>query len=186
MMVPELPERSGAMIGEATDRNDRRVVVGVDGSEQSRRALRWALEEAALHHVGCLVVHAWHYSAASANPYIGMPVPEAEGMARDLLDQQLALIAGSPVPVEGRLVEMSAADALIEASEGAEMLVVGSRGRRRLAAAVLGSVSTACVHHARCPVIVIPTPHNHDETQATRRQAQTPEETRSPVTASSR
>ena len=173
------------MTGQATDGNNRRIVVGVDGSEHSRQALRWALQEAALHHVGCVVVHAWHYSAASANPYIGMPVPEAEGFARDLLDQQLALIADSPVPVEGRLVEMSAADALIHASEGAEMLVVGSRGRGRLAAAVLGSVSTACVHHAQCPVVVIPTPHDHDETEASHRQPETVKDSKPAVTASS-
>ena len=174
------------MTGQATHGNDRRVVVGVDGSEHSRRALRWALEEAALHHVGCIVVHAWHYSAASANPYIGMPVPEAEGIARDLLDQQLALIADSPVPVEGRLVEMSAADALIHASEGAEMLVVGSRGRGRLAAAVLGSVSTACVHHARCPVVVIPTPHDHHETGPIDRQPEAVTDTGPALSTSSR
>jgi nucleotide-binding universal stress UspA family protein len=157
-------EGSAAMAGRG-DRNERRIVVGVDGSEHSHRALRWALEEAKLRHLGCTVVHAWHYSAAAANPYVGMPVPEVEDAAHQALQQDLALTTGSGVEVEGRLVEMSAADALIEASEGAEMLVVGSRGRGGIAAAVLGSVSSACVRHARCPVIVVPSPHGHAETK---------------------
>jgi len=159
------------------DGNAGLVVVGVDGSEHGRRALRWALEEAKLRHLGCLVVHAWHYSSAAANPYLGMPIPEVESAAREVLEQELALTKGCGVAVEGRLVEMTAADALVEASDGAELLIVGSRGRGGFAAAVLGSVSTACVRHAKCPVVVVPAPRGHDETPA---PGQDPEEASDP------
>ena len=118
------------------DGNAGWVVVGVDGSEHGRRALRWALEEAKLRHLGCLVVHAWHYSSAAANPYLGTPIPEVDAAAHRVLEEEMALTRGSGVSVEGQLVEMGAADALVDASEGAEMLVVGCRGRGALAAAV--------------------------------------------------
>ena len=160
-------------MAEQTDRNGGWIVVGVDGSEHSRRALRWALDEAKLRHLGCRVVHAWHYSSAAANPYLGMPLPEAEAAASGILEQELALTTGSGVAVNGQLVEMNAADALVDASVGAEMLVVGCRGRGSLAAAVLGSVSTACIRHARCPVVVVRTPPLPARSRATK---QVPEE----------
>jgi hypothetical protein len=77
------------------------------------------------------------------------------------------------VKVEGQLFEMSAAEALVDASEGAELLVVGCRGRGSLAATLLGSVSTACIRHARCPVVVVRAPLVQGGTSAT---ARVPEE----------
>jgi nucleotide-binding universal stress UspA family protein len=132
------------------------VVVGVDGSEHSRRALEWARQEAALRHVGCVVLHAWHYGGLDANPYFGMAVPEAEAAAHDLLEQELAIGGRREIPLVGRVVESDPADALIEASDGAALLVVGTRGRGGLTAAILGSVSTACIRGATCPVFVVP------------------------------
>jgi nucleotide-binding universal stress UspA family protein len=90
------------------------VVVGVDGSEHSRRALEWARQEAALRHVGCVVLHAWHYGGLDANPYFGMAVPEAEAAAHDLLEQELAIGGRREIPLVGRVVESDPADALIE------------------------------------------------------------------------
>jgi nucleotide-binding universal stress UspA family protein len=71
---------------------------------------------------------------------------DAIGMARD---------PGSGVPVLARAVEGNAAQVLLDASDGADLLVVGSRGHGGFTEALLGSVSQHCVHHARCPVVVI-------------------------------
>jgi nucleotide-binding universal stress UspA family protein len=128
-----------------------KVVVGVDGSEQSRRALAWALTEARLHGVGCVLVHAWDSSRVPG----AVPQMLADE-ARTLLDNEIAFSRPSGVAVEGVLESGTASGALIDASHDALLLVVGSRGRGGLASALLGSVSSACVHHATCPVTVIP------------------------------
>jgi nucleotide-binding universal stress UspA family protein len=132
-----------------------RIVVGVDGSHQSRRALTWALSEARLRGVGCAVIHAWGYGLATSTPLPGeAPVVLSED-AEALLAKDLEFAATWDVPVEGILVFGAASRALIDASHDALLIVVGSHGRGALATALLGSVSLACVHHAACPVAVV-------------------------------
>jgi nucleotide-binding universal stress UspA family protein len=127
-----------------------KVVVGVDGSEHSRWALAWALTEARLRGVGCVLIHAWDSSRfPGAAP--GMLADDANA----LLDSDLAFAHPSGVAVEGVLAFGPASQALIDASGDALLVVVGSRGRGGLASVLLGSVSSACVHHARCPVVVV-------------------------------
>ncbi len=132
------------------------IVVGVDGSEHSRRALHWALQEAKLRGVGCVLVHAWDYGLVGTTPWPGNAAETLGEDAQTLLDADVALAREFDVPIEGRLAFGSASQALIDASQHALMLVVGTRGRGALAGALLGSVSTACVHHASCPVLVVP------------------------------
>ena len=135
----------------------RTVVVGIDGSPDSRRALTWALDEARMRDMGCLLVHSVDLGVASATPFIDSrafdALPEA---GRSILDDELAFARQSGVRVQGRLGVGSAGQALIDASRGAGLLVVGSRGHGGFVGLLLGSVSTACVHHAHCPVLVIP------------------------------
>jgi nucleotide-binding universal stress UspA family protein len=144
--------------------SDKRIVVGVDGSAGSEAALRWAVSEAQLR--GCVVeaVHSWTY------PYVG----EAAGMAAlsigaaDLEEVAHAALTatidtvtssgGSPeeVLVEGRVERGDAAAVLLRVAADAELLVVGSRGHGGFAGLLLGSVSQQVVHHAPCPVVVVP------------------------------
>lgn len=135
----------------------RTIVVGVDGSENGRKALRWALEEAERRAAGCLLVHGVDVGAVAASPYgSGMALDQLTESGQAVLDQEVEFAHRvSSVPVEGRLEIGSPAQALIAASDGAMMLVVGSRGHNRLTELLLGSVSNACVHHARCPVLVV-------------------------------
>jgi nucleotide-binding universal stress UspA family protein len=138
-----------------TSKTAGKIVVGVDGSEHSRRALTWALNEARLRGVGCVLIHAWDYGLSTATPFPGdAPLVLAED-AKALLAQDMAFASDSGVQVEGELLFGAASRVLIEASHDALLVVVGSHGRGALASALLGSVSTACVHHATCPVVVV-------------------------------
>ena len=131
--------------------------MGVEGSEDSRRALRWALEEAERRGAACLLVHGVDVTASAAGPYGGgMVLDQLSDAGKQVLDQEVEFAHRlSGVPVTGRLEIGSAAHALIDASKGALMLVVGSRGHGGFREMLLGSVSQACVHHARCPVLVV-------------------------------
>ncbi|HVT76971.1 MAG TPA: universal stress protein [Acidimicrobiales bacterium] len=130
------------------------VVVGVDGSDNGRRAMAWALDEAKARGLSCLLVHAVDFGFAAASPYAGVTFDQLRDAGQAVLDTELAIARDAGVPVEGRLVISSAAQALIDASRDAALLVVGSRGRGGFTGMLLGSVSTACVHHAHCPVLV--------------------------------
>ncbi len=144
------------MSGSGDDQH--RVVVGVDGSESSKHALRWAARQAGFTGATLEVVTGWDYPAFLWLPR--RPFPTASTTARlagRALDQTIEEVFGEDRPprVETRVVPKHPAQALVELSEGAELLVVGSRGYGGFADALLGSVSTYCIHHAHCPVTVI-------------------------------
>jgi nucleotide-binding universal stress UspA family protein len=133
------------------------VVVGVDGSPASIDALRWAADYARLAGAPLLAVSAWHWPVAMV---VSVPVPEgfdpiAEG--QKTLDAILADELGKDpgFPVTTQVTEGAAAQALIAASHGARLLVVGSRGHGGFAGLLLGSVSEQCTHYAACPVVVV-------------------------------
>jgi nucleotide-binding universal stress UspA family protein len=137
-----------------------RIVVGIDGSEPSRRALRWAVEEARLRGATVEAVHAWAPPFVGGYPYTAtvFEPAEFERAAKDLLDGVVDATdgAGLPAPIERQVVEGPAPRALLDASKGAALLVVGSRGRGGFAGLLLGSTSQQVCHHATCPVVVIP------------------------------
>lgn len=141
------------------------IVIGVDGSAHSHRALAWALDEARLRGWRCILVHAFDYGLTGMSPYPGNAPQLIAEDAQELLDRNVAWAKESGVPVEGRLEFGSASRALVEAARGADLLVVGSRGRGGVAGALLGSVSSACVHHAACPVVVVPPTERSHETE---------------------
>ena len=137
-----------------------RVVVGVDGSDGSRRALEWAVTEAARHGASLQVVNV--YDDRPASSVIGYPAPSREDLEK-LSQVLLEEVAAGPVGSVGQaapaveLVSLAghASRVLIEASRSAALLVVGARGAGGLRGLILGSVSQQCAQHARCPVAVV-------------------------------
>ncbi len=133
------------------------IVAGVDGSPSSVEALRWAAKQAQLTGDALEVVTAWQRPAS----FGAVPWPEGFDPERDARDELRTVVESelgteSGVEVHQRVVEGPSAPALIQASERADLLVVGSRGHGAFAGMLLGSVSQHCVSHARCPVVVVP------------------------------
>ncbi|REE98692.1 universal stress protein [Thermomonospora umbrina] len=140
-----------------------RIVVGVDGSDESKAALRWAARQAEATGAWLEPITAWDIPVT-----FGVPVYEEEidlsdsagatlsATAEEVLGPDPAMVV-TPVVVRGH-----PARALVEASVGAELLVVGSRGRGGFLGALLGSTSTYCVHHAKCPIVVLRAEEDED------------------------
>jgi nucleotide-binding universal stress UspA family protein len=135
------------------------IVVGIDGSEASRDALRWAHEEAGLRGATLRVVHVWVYPYLGPRTGVHEPRELMEGDATKLLADELerfhAEAPASSVTIETRLLEGSAADGLVAESRDADLVVVGTRGRGGFSSLLLGSVSAEVAHHARCPVVLV-------------------------------
>jgi nucleotide-binding universal stress UspA family protein len=136
------------------------IVVGVDGSEPSLEALRWAIEEARIRHCTIRAVYAWVVPRDVSYGSVPAEMFDREQLQREAseaLDGWMAQITPESVDVhvERDVVEGHAAHVLIEAAEGAGLLVVGSRGRGGFAGLLLGSVSQQCAHHAPCPVVIL-------------------------------
>jgi nucleotide-binding universal stress UspA family protein len=136
------------------------VVVGVDGSQASRRALRWAARQAGLTGSTLEVVTAWTFPEHAAPLGVVPRVPWPEELlaqARKALDRLLdeVLPDRDKDRVHARVVRGNAAPVLVDAARNADLLVVGTRGRGEFAELVLGSVSERCVRHAGCPVVIV-------------------------------
>jgi nucleotide-binding universal stress UspA family protein len=128
-----------------------RIVVGVDGSENANRALEWAAVQA--ERTGALLeIHA-AYGAGN----VLFPPSEVEGAMRRLVENATKQARHVAPQVGTRAVTDKGppAPALIEASDDADLLVVGSRGLGGFRGLLLGSVSQQCSTHARCPVVVV-------------------------------
>jgi len=142
-----------------------RIVAGIDGSESSASALRWAIRQAALTGAAVDAVIAWHYpDLASSGIAVGAVEPtyeifreNAEKIVADAISSTVD--PASDVQVSARVAQGHAAQVLLDASAGASLLVVGSRGHGGFAEALLGSVSQHCVQHALCPVVVVRGPY---------------------------
>jgi nucleotide-binding universal stress UspA family protein len=133
-----------------------RIVVGVDGSDCSVEALRWAIEEGRLRDATVEALHAWQIPAVGL-PGVSPPYPENEFLAYEtwVLEDAITAVGGIDGSVERRVVKGHAANELVEASRRADLVVVGSHGHGGLAGTLLGSVSQRVVMHADCPVVVI-------------------------------
>ena len=141
------------------DRSDfmgPRIVVGVDGSSSSMRALAWAAAEAELRSAALQVVHV-DFARHEAVEALAPGMLSAEQSVLDRAVVRARALAPS-ILVTGRLCDPPAGKALIAASKGAEMVVVGSRGLSALQELALGSVSSECAHHGACPVVIIRPP----------------------------
>jgi nucleotide-binding universal stress UspA family protein len=133
------------------------IVVGVDGSDSSRRALRWAADQAKLTGAELTVVTTWEYppTLGWAPPYPSDfdPNTDAEKAVGETVKAVLGADPG--VVVHMTVTEGHPAFVLTAAARGAELLVVGSRGHGAFAGMLLGSVSEYCAAHAPCPVVVV-------------------------------
>lgn len=138
-----------------------RIVVGVDGSDASAAALEWAAEEARLRDAQLHVITSFGPSGSLALAGDGIAwspeiFDQLQAHARDVQDRALARLA-EPLPnVEQEVAMGTPTSVLLRAAQNADMLVVGSRGMGGFKGLLLGSVSHACVTHAPCPVVVIP------------------------------
>lgn len=137
-----------------------RIVVGVDGSEGSEAALRWALDEARRRECRLDLVHVWHvpYAGEVSGLVMGELSERLEHQAREVVRSVMEKSVGEDPGVEvvPMVTEGATAEALLDAARDADLLVVGSRGLGGFKSLLLGSVSTVCVHHATCPVVVVP------------------------------
>ena len=135
------------------------IVVGVDGSDESRAALRWALDEGRLRGARVRAIYAWPFPPmATSWGYVGPAEIDLDALQREAderLDSVIAEAKSEGVDVEQAAVQGSAAQVLVEAAADADLLVVGSRGHGGFAGLLLGSVSQQCAHHAPCPVVIV-------------------------------
>lgn len=143
----------------------RRVVVGIDGSRAAHRALRWAADEASLRGIELDVIHAWSVPAM-ASSWAPVPQPgivELERASHELVAETLADVdLGGLVP-RVAVTHGPPGPVLVDASRGADLVVVGSRGLGGFKELLLGSVGQHVSHHATCPTVVLrPGEERHD------------------------
>jgi nucleotide-binding universal stress UspA family protein len=140
------------------------ITVGVDGSDNSLRALEWAMKEAAVRHSALTVLTVNVVPVSAWDTPIILPEDKTEEeKARHAAEEAVAKVASrlgasQPASVSVRAVSGLPAEQLIIASRDSELLVVGSRGGGGFARLLLGSVSIQVVQHAACPVTVVPAP----------------------------
>jgi nucleotide-binding universal stress UspA family protein len=131
-----------------------KAVVGVDGSPHSAAALRWALAEAASHSGEVTALLAWQ------PPFLSIPgaaqLDELEEAYKRYLVSTASEIAPCPAaPLTTMVAQGDPIESLILAAKGADVLVLGTRGRSPFAGLMLGSVSQACAATSPCPVVLV-------------------------------
>jgi nucleotide-binding universal stress UspA family protein len=142
--------------------SERRIVVGVDGSEGAQAALRWACEYAPLLHAEVVAVHSMDVAMAmppptvAASPFVIDDNLRA-GM-REALHEWCAPLRDAQVPYRAELYEGNPVGAITQVAEGedAALIVIGRRGHGGFAELVLGSVPHSLAHHATKPVVIVP------------------------------
>jgi nucleotide-binding universal stress UspA family protein len=141
-----------------------KIVVGVDGSDASADAVRWALEEARKRGAEVHVVTAWHTDPPPVEgppPMVGIPYRARESALADGQAQQNRVMevvrdATEGVAVRRHMIDQWPPRALVHISTDADLLVLGRHGHSWLAERLLGSVTAYCVRHATCPVVITP------------------------------
>ena len=142
------------------------IVVGIDGSHNASHALQWAMKEAALRRAPLTVITV-HPTIASY--WSGQPVnfpgdDDQTAEARKLAEAAVASVSAElgdtrPESVTVTAINGFPAQALIDASEDCDLLVVGTRGGGGFSSLAVGSVSNQVIHHAKCPVVAVPAGH---------------------------
>jgi nucleotide-binding universal stress UspA family protein len=159
--APRSTRTQGATPGkESTVGTGRTVLVGVDGSTPSHKALRWAAVEAAARGAELVVLNAWQHTLLPPAGSVSVSehyVPEPSQRSPEDLLEEIREVLGEdpPVLVRPKVRQGNPARVLIEESEEADLLVVGTRGHGGFAGLVLGSVSQQVVAYAKCAVIVV-------------------------------
>lgn len=144
------------MVTEASSTNHQ-IVVGVDGSDSSKNALRWAAKLAPSLGATIHAVVAWEYPIVFGLEGGAPGTWKPEETAKDILNNTLDLVFGKerPAGLKASISQGHATFVLLDASKDAEMLIVGSRGLGGFSGLLLGSVSSTCAEHAKCPVLVV-------------------------------
>lgn len=137
------------------------IIVGVDGSGHSQRALEWAMTEAAVRKVPLTVMTVHELIQGYFGGRVEFPGDHAladktQHIVQEEVDKTLAAFGSRPESVTVRIAAGSVVEELVNASKGADMLVVGSRGAGGFSRLMLGSVSSLIAQHATCPVVIIP------------------------------
>lgn len=140
---------------------DGAIVLGVDGSPAGQAAVRYAFEAAALRDAELIALHAWRYPASTGHDDLLSLVYDVDAVQADeerLLAEALAGWCQRYPDVVVRRVTLHTGSrkALLEAGREAQLIIVGARGRAGVAGLLLGSVSQAVLHHADCPVVIVP------------------------------
>lgn len=139
----------------------RTIVVGVDGSKESRRAVRWACEEARLRGLDVLVVAVWNVFPITLEPLVGTTPWERIGDAEKVTQETLREIAGEvagdfpEVRIDQLVLAGRPAEELVTLSADALMLVVGARGHGGVLEMLVGSTSKHVLSHSACTVVVV-------------------------------
>lgn len=148
------------------------ILVGVDGSAGAQAALEWALSEAKLRGSDLRVIAVWELPLAlySKAAVFLLPLPhiekDTEALLRQAIQRAVDRVGHGTVEIAAMTVEGQPANVLLENAKTADLLVVGRRGRGGFSALLLGSVSSQVVHHAPCPVAVVPEPPRTPPRQA--------------------
>jgi nucleotide-binding universal stress UspA family protein len=143
------------------------ILVGIDGSHHSERALEWAMKEAALRHTPLKVLAVHQAIKGWTGEGVNFPgdadlVKSIRAQAQETTDKVLASLSGArPEQVTVEAVNGIPAEVLVRAAADADLIVVGSRGSGGFARLALGSVSSQVAHHAPCPMVIVPSGEAH-------------------------
>ncbi len=134
-----------------------KIIVGVDGSANADNALRWAVDHADPDDT-IVVTNGWSIPAAAGFEFPVASLADFEVAAHRVAAEAIAKVGpdAEQLRIESQVVSGYPGRVLVDLSADADLLVVGSRGFGPLRSALLGSVSNYVVHHARCPVVVVP------------------------------
>src|SRR6516165_6582661 len=141
------------------------ILVGVDGSDHSRRALAWAMREAAQHQIQLTVISVHPpaarpatgiYWGVHASPENSFDPEYARAAVQEFVDKVASEIGGPAPEINVSIVAGDPSEELVRASHDADLLVVGSRGSGGFGRLLLGSVGSQVSHHATCPVVIVP------------------------------
>ncbi|MEO7121747.1 MAG: universal stress protein [Lacisediminihabitans sp.] len=156
-LTPVALPASEPAVDSAARQTHPRIVVGVDGSESSLAALRWGQRLSAALNLDIQVISVWQYPVMALGTFYPIEGWSPEEDTKQILAGVVQTVFGDTPPLSLSTLVRSgpAAPALIEESEGAEMLIVGSRGRGGFVGLLLGSVSSTVSEHAHCPVLVV-------------------------------
>jgi nucleotide-binding universal stress UspA family protein len=133
------------------------IVVGIDGSAASRRALRWAMREAASRGGAVKAIAAWDSTRNTLEE--GTPEAHFAGMVKAEVDA-VESTQGQPVRVFAEAIRGTPAEVLATAAGDANLMVIGSHGATRAWHQLMGSTAEECIRRARCPVVIVPVPHD--------------------------
>jgi nucleotide-binding universal stress UspA family protein len=138
------------------------IAVGVDETDSSRRALRWAAREAVRRGSTLHVVTAWSWDAVEGAPLAAVDPESMMTLSEETQTEAIRRVLGEldeRPTVTREVVQGTAADALVAASQRADLVVVGTHGRGPVRSFLLGSVSLSVIKQAACPVVVMPPVH---------------------------